>query len=273
MKHRRIYIASSWRNSMQPEIVATIRDAGHEVYDFRNPTPGNSGFSWSEIDREWLKWDPATFAQLLSTHPIAASGFAHDKNALDWCDTCILVLPCGRSAHLELGYAAGQGKDTYVLLHEDKFEPELMYLLNTACATSIKEIIHLMAQRQPGDIGRWHADSGAHFGRPAGHAVRLLREVIELCIAAGATQFEMADAMMAEVKKARERGEFGGDPSAIPEEWADCAILIEAFRKLAGIDGHIEIRRKLDVLWRREWEADPSGALYRPASGGSIDKS
>ena len=36
----RIYVASSWRNKYQPEVVAALRKAGHEVYDFRNPKDG-----------------------------------------------------------------------------------------------------------------------------------------------------------------------------------------------------------------------------------------
>lgn len=36
---RRIYVASSWRCVEQPRIVALLRGAGHEVYDFRNPSP------------------------------------------------------------------------------------------------------------------------------------------------------------------------------------------------------------------------------------------
>lgn len=32
--------ASSWRNEIQQEIVSSLRSAGHEVYDFRNPVPG-----------------------------------------------------------------------------------------------------------------------------------------------------------------------------------------------------------------------------------------
>ena len=55
---RRIYVASSWRNAQQPEIVEALRFEGYEVYDFRNPAPGNTGFAWSEIDREWLGWQP-----------------------------------------------------------------------------------------------------------------------------------------------------------------------------------------------------------------------
>ena len=263
-KHRRIYVASSWRNTIQPSIVEALRAAGHEVYDFRNPAPGNSGFAWSEIDPDWMNWTPEKFAELLTTHPVAADGFSYDKGGLEWCDTCILVLPCGRSAHLELGYAAGQGKDTYVLLHEDKFEPELMYLLNTGVSTSLDQIIEWMAQRQPGDVARWHLDNGASFERPAGHAVRMLREVIEFCVAAGATEEEIGAAVTLEIYKARSRGEFGGNMLEVPEEWADVAILLKVFAAHFGIDPNYQMRAKLDVLWRRAWEADKDGVLWRP---------
>ena len=139
--NRKIYVASSWRNPIQQEIVSILRDAGHEVYDFRNPEPGNTGFAWSRIDPDWLGWKPAKFAALLTTHPVAAAGFALDKDALDWCDTCVMVLPCGRSAHLEAGYACGQGKRVVFYLHPDKFEPELMYLLGTALVCSHDEML------------------------------------------------------------------------------------------------------------------------------------
>lgn len=133
---RKIYLASSWRNAEQPRVLALLRAAGHEVYDFRNPAPGNKGFAWTEIDREWLHWTPEKFAKLLDSHPVAAAGFRLDQQALDWSDTCVLLLPCGRSAHLEAGYAIGQGKPTIFYLSADKFEPELMYLLGDGCVTT-----------------------------------------------------------------------------------------------------------------------------------------
>ena len=46
----KIYIASSWRNSYQQDVVSFLRNKGHEVYDFRNPPHGNGGFQWSDID-------------------------------------------------------------------------------------------------------------------------------------------------------------------------------------------------------------------------------
>lgn len=270
IKPRRIYLASSWRNPHQPAVLAALRAAGHEVYDFRNPAPGNTGFAWSEVSRDWLGWTPEEFAFQLRTHPIAAKGFSFDKAALEWCDTCVLALPCGRSAHLELGYAAGQGKDTYVLLHEDKFEPELMYLLNTGVSESIDEIIGWMAERQPYSVSRWHEESGGHFAEPAGHALRLLRETVELCIAAGASLDGIYEAMASEVSKAIVRLEVGGDTNAIAGELADCKILLDVFAHHAGINPHEAARKKLDVLWQRDWEADGSGALYRPRVSADI---
>lgn len=102
----KIYVASSWRNNIQPLVVEALRKAGYEVYDFKNPEPGNHGFHWEKIDANWMAWSSEQFKQALS-HPIAESGFGPDMKALKECDACVMVLPCGRSAHLEAGYAIG----------------------------------------------------------------------------------------------------------------------------------------------------------------------
>lgn len=136
---RRIYVASSWRNPEQPAVVERLIELGHEVYDFRNPRPGDHGFAWSEIDPEWLGWTPRPFRDLLD-HPIAVAGFESDFDAMKWADTFVLVLPCGRSAHLEAGWAIGEGKPTALLLREDKFEPELMYRMADLIAVELAEV-------------------------------------------------------------------------------------------------------------------------------------
>jgi hypothetical protein len=124
----KIYVASSWRNVLQPGIVSMLRHSGHEVYDFRNPAPGNTGFAWSAIDLAWQDWTPAQYRDALE-HPIAKAGFTCDMNALRSCDACVLVLPSGRSASFEFGWAIGNGKRGAVVMF-DKFEPELMYAGN-----------------------------------------------------------------------------------------------------------------------------------------------
>jgi hypothetical protein len=126
---RKIYVASSWRNPQQPSVVTALRQE-HEVYDFRNPLGGDGGFHWEQIDGEWKMWGLSEYVHHLETNPIAAKGFKLDQDALNWADTCVLLLPCGRSAHLEAGYCAGQGKDVIIALSEEEPpEFELMYLL------------------------------------------------------------------------------------------------------------------------------------------------
>lgn len=120
----KIYVASSWRNQQQPEIVDVLRQAGHDVYDFKNPN-GGTGFQWSAIDPEWQTWNTDQYAAALR-HPIAQRGYASDIGALRDCDLCVLVLPAGRSASWEFGYAMGQGKRG-IVYHPDGEEPELMF--------------------------------------------------------------------------------------------------------------------------------------------------
>ena len=135
----KIYVASSWRNLEQPFTVDRLRSMGHEVYDFRNPKPGNIGFAWSEIDPNWESWTVPEWREAL-THPVAEAGFKADFSAMEWCDVMVLVLPCGRSAHLELGWAVGVGKRTAILTLEYQTEPELMAKMCDFIANSYDEI-------------------------------------------------------------------------------------------------------------------------------------
>ena len=119
----KIYVASSWRNEGQQAIVAQLRSAGHEVYDFKNTGEGKAGFSWKKA-----------------------------MNALKWCDACVMVQPCGRSAALELGWACGAKKITVALL-EDNQEPELMIKMADKICISIDEVIEYLASAPAPALG------------------------------------------------------------------------------------------------------------------------
>jgi len=136
----KIYLASSWRNQQQPAAVEALRQAGHEVYDFRNPPGGiKDGFRWSELDPNWEAWDSATYRSMLAK-PLAQRGFNSDFDGMKWADVGVLLLPCGRSAHLELGWMAGAGKRT-IILTRDGEEPELMALLASQICISMEELV------------------------------------------------------------------------------------------------------------------------------------
>lgn len=122
-------------------VVNALRQAGYEVYDFKAPEWNKKGFHWSEIDGSWQGWDFETYITAL-THPLAESGFKSDMDALEWAEACVLVLPCGRSAHLELGWAIGQGKRTAILHNSARdIEPELMAKMVDGQFNSIGAII------------------------------------------------------------------------------------------------------------------------------------
>lgn len=136
----RVYVASSWRNEQQPKVIADLQSFGHQVYDFRNPPSGVPGFAWGEIGKDWQQWTADAYRKHLTTHPIAARGYMSDMRGMEWADTCLLLLPCGRSAHLEAGWFAGRGK-RLIIWARDGEEPELMALMANAICINLDEVI------------------------------------------------------------------------------------------------------------------------------------
>ncbi len=141
----RVYLASSWRNTRYPAALAGLRLAGFEVYDFRDP---GSMFQWKQIDPGWADWKPEEIVQALG-NPLTGRAFDADREAIAGCDALVMLMPCGASAHMELGYAAGLGKRTAVVLahavtaREERSltPPERMYL----GASGSAEVMYLLA--------------------------------------------------------------------------------------------------------------------------------
>lgn len=158
----RIYVASSWRNPLQPRVVALLRVVGHEVYDFRNPTYCQTGFGWRECDDQPAQeWTADKTREILQTHPACARGFNSDFRAMRWADTCVLLMPSGRSAHIEAGWFSGANKRLVVMLAEG-CEPELMHLLADTLVVNEAELCRQFADNPtPGQVAGWLEMAGA----------------------------------------------------------------------------------------------------------------
>ena len=141
---RKIYVASSWRNEFYPKVEEALRAAGHDVYDFRNPPSGDEGFKWANVDPNYMDWTPTEYRDKLKCS-LAERQFKNDIEAMKSCDTCILVLPCGRSAHTAAGWFAGAGK-TVIAYVPTKQEPELMYKLFNAVVCTLEELLNSINQ-------------------------------------------------------------------------------------------------------------------------------
>ena len=66
----RIYVASSWRNKYQPEVVTALRKAGHEVYDFRNPKDNPGGKIQTEIFHQQARISQEAIQEEISKYQI-----------------------------------------------------------------------------------------------------------------------------------------------------------------------------------------------------------
>ena len=139
----KIYVASSWRNDLQQRVVSLIRKKGHQVYDFKHPDDVQAGFSWAEIDPNWKDWDVDEYKTALG-NPCAERGFIRDFNAMMEADVCVLLLPCGRSAHAEAGWMKGHGKKVVVLMTQPQ-EAELMYKLFDKVVSSTTELLKCLS--------------------------------------------------------------------------------------------------------------------------------
>lgn len=142
----KVYVASSWRNSLHDLCITTLRAANIECYDFKHDEGAN--FHWKEAMPSYPLIGPGSPEARVSTteylaalnHERAEQAFNTDFGAMDECDTCVLVLPCNRSAHLELGWFVGKHRHTAVLL-EDPMIPELMYSMVDFLTSDVMKLL------------------------------------------------------------------------------------------------------------------------------------
>ena len=123
----KIYIASSWKN--QKAVIALaeyLERYGFEVDAFCRSSDKRYAFHWSELvddEDDLVNYDAIEMLADLRTQ----RAFKEDRKWLDWSDCVIMLMPCGRSSHLEGGYAKGQGKLLYIYGVFPKGEFDVMY--------------------------------------------------------------------------------------------------------------------------------------------------
>jgi len=68
-------------------------------------------------------------------------------DALRDAEVVVLVMPCGRSAHLEAGFGAGAGKPVFIYNPPSvKSEPELMYKMALGVTDDLIELLTWIKQ-------------------------------------------------------------------------------------------------------------------------------
>lgn len=112
-----IYLSSSWKNRERVRALAIqLRELGHEVYDFTDPSCRKS----PEIPPERFpkNWDPEdgqSYEAYLRATPEWKIAVNCNRDALMNVDLVVLLLPAGADAHADAYYGLGQGARLVVL--------------------------------------------------------------------------------------------------------------------------------------------------------------
>lgn len=131
-----IYLIGSLRNPQVPLVAQILRAAGHEVFDDWFAAGPNADDCWRDYEIARGHDFPTALQGHAATHV-----FEFDKHHLNRCDTAVLLLPAGKSGHLELGYAIGRGKRGYIILDNQPERFDVMYKFADGVFTSVYDLV------------------------------------------------------------------------------------------------------------------------------------
>lgn len=113
MTSHKLYLISSLRNPIVPEIHVKLEKIGFDVFSsWFSPGPRADDY-W----RDYTK-DKGLDLKGALLDPSAEHIYAFDHYYLDNADLGVLLMPAGKSCHLELGYLIGKGKPGYIVYNE-----------------------------------------------------------------------------------------------------------------------------------------------------------
>lgn len=131
------YLIGSLRNPNIPTIASAIRTSTNiEVFD-----------DWyaagPEADDYWQRYETTKGCDYGSALESWAAQhvFSFDKFHLDRASMGVLVLPAGKSCHLEFGYLMGQGKRGYILFDKEPDRWDIMYNFATKVFFNLDDLV------------------------------------------------------------------------------------------------------------------------------------
>ncbi len=137
-----IYLLGSLRNPKVPQLAEELRLEGFKVFD-----------DWyaagPEADDKWQDYEESRerdFEEALRSGAAASHVFGYDLYHMNQSDLVVMLMPCGKSGHLEFGYARGQAMPGFIYF--DGGEPDrwdVMYKYATDVAFTLITLKHRLA--------------------------------------------------------------------------------------------------------------------------------
>ena len=131
-----VYLISSLRNPQIPHIASVLRrEANVEVFDDWYAAGPEADDYWQKYEQERGSSYSVALRSWFAQHV-----YQFDLHHLNRASHAVLVLPAGRSGHLEFGYLIGQGKKGYVLFDREPERWDVMYNFATGVYFNIEEL-------------------------------------------------------------------------------------------------------------------------------------
>lgn len=139
-----IYLIGSLRNPKIPLLAKELRTYGYDVFDdWFAPGP--------EADDYWQEYETSrgrSYREALQGYA-ARHIFDFDKSHLLRADVGLLVVPAGKSCHLELGYLVGRGVPGYILFEKEPERWDVMYCFANDVFLDQGELIDTLTSKHP----------------------------------------------------------------------------------------------------------------------------
>ena len=135
-KTKSIYLLGALKNRDIVLIGERLRKEGFDVFeDWTCPGPEADSFLL-----EYYRIRGFSYKEALNSYG-ARHVFEFDKKHIDRCNIGVMVMPCGKSGHLELGYMLGQGKPGYILFDKEPERMDVMHNFSTDVFFDIEDLI------------------------------------------------------------------------------------------------------------------------------------
>lgn len=118
----KLYIIGALKNRSIIPLANEIRELGFDVFDDWISPGETADEKWQEYEKKRGR----SYEEAIAGHH-AETVFRYDLGHLDSAEIVVMVLPCGKSGHLEFGWAVGQGKTGFILFEKEPDRYDIMY--------------------------------------------------------------------------------------------------------------------------------------------------
>jgi hypothetical protein len=140
MSRKVVYLIGSLRNPAIVEVANALEEAtDYEIFASWFAAGAGADDAW----RDYEKARKGGLREALAGYA-AQHVFKFDKEHIERADAVVLVMPAGKSGHIELGYALGQGTPGFILFDAEPERYDVMLNFATGIAFNLDELVLLL---------------------------------------------------------------------------------------------------------------------------------